>query len=261
MNLLAVSTWLPYPPDNGSRLRAYQLIRQLARRHTLTLLAFGEPRAPADLDALRALCGHVEVVPPTPLNGGRLGMRGLLSPVPRYFLQIDSVQMRSLVSAQVDRHDAAIALQVNAARYLSGCPGVPRVFEEVEVGTYRDAPPAETSPLRRIRRRVTWSKYGRFVRRLVGEFDRSTVVSRSRARPSHRDRLRPGPGGGRAQWGRRRRGAAAPHTGRRPADLPGFRHVLGEPRRRPLLRARGVSTRAARAPRRHLRRDGFDRRR
>jgi glycosyltransferase involved in cell wall biosynthesis len=177
MNLLVVSTWLPYPPDNGSRLRAYQLLRHLARRHTLTLLAFGEPGAPADLDTLRSLCAHLEVVPPTRLSGGRLRTRGLLSPVPRYFLQTESRQMRSLVAAHVDRHDAAIALQVHAARYLSGCPGVPRVFEEVEVGTYRDAPPAGTSPLGRARRRLTWWKYRRFVRGLVDEFDKSTVVS------------------------------------------------------------------------------------
>jgi glycosyltransferase involved in cell wall biosynthesis len=85
--------------------------------------------------------------------------------------------MRSLVAAHVNRHDAAMAIQVDAARYLSECPGVPRVFEEVEVGTYRDAPPAGASPLGRARRRLTWSKYGRFVRGLVDEFDRSTVVS------------------------------------------------------------------------------------
>jgi glycosyltransferase involved in cell wall biosynthesis len=177
MRLLVVSTWSPWPPDNGSRVRAYQLLRRLARRHILTLLAFGEPGSPEDRDALRAFCGHVEIVPPARLSGGRLRTRGLLSPVPRYFLQTDSAQMRSVVAAHVKRHDAALALQVDAARYLSGCPGVPRVFEEVEVGAYRDAPLTETSPLRRVRRRLTWSKYRRFVRGLVDECDRSTVVS------------------------------------------------------------------------------------
>ena len=177
MKLLVVSTWLPWPPDNGSRVRAYHLLRHLARKHAVTLLAFGVPRSPADLDVLRAFCGHVEVVQPTPLSGSRLGVRGLLSRVPRYFVQTDSAQMRSLVAAHVNQHDAAMALQVDAARYLTGCPGVPRVFEEVEVGSYRDGPPAGTSSLGRARRRLTWSKYRRFVRGLVDEFDRSTVVS------------------------------------------------------------------------------------
>lgn len=177
MNLLVVSTWLPYPPDNGSRLRAYQLLRRLSLRHRVTLLAFGVPRAQDDLGPLRACCERVEVVAPTPLNGGRLRARGLLSSVPRYFLETDSTRMRALVAGYAERHDAAIALQVNAALYLSGYPGVPRVFEEVEVGGYRDAPLAEPSAVRRARRRLTRWKYERFVRRLVDEFDRSTVVS------------------------------------------------------------------------------------
>jgi len=110
MNLLVVSTWLPYPPDNGSRVRAYQLLRHFGRRHTLTLLAFGESGSPADLDTVRSLCAHLEVVPPTRPSGGRLRTRGLLSPVPRYFLQTESAQMRALVAVHVNRHDAAMAL-------------------------------------------------------------------------------------------------------------------------------------------------------
>ena len=118
MELLVVSTWLPYPPDNGSRIRAYELLRHLARRHSVTLLSFGAPTLPDDLVALRSFCKHVEVVPPTPLRGGRLGMRGLLSPVPRYFVQTESARMGSLVAAHVLRHHAAMALQVTAALYL-----------------------------------------------------------------------------------------------------------------------------------------------
>ena len=177
MRLLVVSTWLPWPPDNGSRVRAYHLLQHLARKHAVTLLAFGRCGSPAELEPLRALCARLEVVPPRSLSGGRLRRRGLLSPVPRYFLQTDSAQMRALVAAHLDWHDAAMALQVDAARYLSGCPGVPRVFEEVEVGAYRDAPPSGAPPLGRARRRLTRWKYERFLRGLVGEFDWSTVVS------------------------------------------------------------------------------------
>lgn len=177
MELLVVSTWLPYPPDNGSRIRAYELLRHLARRHSVTLLSFGAPAPPDDLVALRSFCKHVEVVPPTPLRGGRLGMRGLLSPVPRYFVQTESARMGSLVAAHVLRHHAAMALQVNAALYLSRWQAIPRIFEEVEVGIYRDSPSQETSAAGRGRRRLTRWKSQRFFRGLVNRFDRSTVVS------------------------------------------------------------------------------------
>ena len=177
MELLVVSTWLPNPPDNGSRIRADELVRQLARRHSVTLLSFGAPTLPDGLVALRSLCRHVEVVPPTTLRGGRLGMRGLLSPVPRYFVQTESARMGSLVAAHVLRHHAAMALQVNAALYLSRWQAIPRIFEEVEVGIYRDAPSREASAAGRGRRRLTRWKSRRYFRGLVNRFDRSTVVS------------------------------------------------------------------------------------
>lgn len=40
MKLLFLSTWFPYPPDNGSKLRVYHLLRSLAERHEVTLLSF-----------------------------------------------------------------------------------------------------------------------------------------------------------------------------------------------------------------------------
>ena len=177
MKLLVVSTWLPYPPDDGSRVRAYHLLRHLARRHTVTLLSFGVPGSPDHLAALRSLYDHVEVVPPTRLNGNRLRKRGLLSPMPRYLVQTESARMKALVAAHVLQHDAAVSLQVNAAPYLAGWPEVPRIFEEVEVGVYRDACLQDTTVLRRWRRRLTCWKVQRFVRGLVNSFDRSTVVS------------------------------------------------------------------------------------
>jgi hypothetical protein len=42
MKLLAVSSWFPCPPDNGSKLRAFHLLSQLANHHDITLLSFAE---------------------------------------------------------------------------------------------------------------------------------------------------------------------------------------------------------------------------
>ncbi|MFO7691888.1 MAG: glycosyltransferase [Vicinamibacterales bacterium] len=177
MNLLVVSSWCPYPPDNGSRQRAWNLLRSLTRRHRVTLLAFGGTGPAQDLDGLQSCCAHVEIVPTSTPEGTHMRLRGLLSPVPRHFRQTESAPMRALVAAHLRRHDAAIALQVDAARYLAGCTGLPRVFEEVELGAYRDESLPRAPAFRRMRRRLTRWKYERFVRRLVDAFDGSTVVS------------------------------------------------------------------------------------
>jgi hypothetical protein len=38
MQILFLSNWFPYPPDNGSKLRIYGLLRGLAQKHAVTLL-------------------------------------------------------------------------------------------------------------------------------------------------------------------------------------------------------------------------------
>ena len=48
MKLLAVSAWFPDPPDNGSKLRAFHLLSQLANHHEITLLSFAESHADGD---------------------------------------------------------------------------------------------------------------------------------------------------------------------------------------------------------------------
>jgi len=40
MHILFLSTWFPYPPDNGSKIRVYHLLRAVARAHDVTLVSF-----------------------------------------------------------------------------------------------------------------------------------------------------------------------------------------------------------------------------
>jgi hypothetical protein len=62
LNLLVVSTWWPYPPDNGSRVRVFNLLRELSKRYRITLVAFGEPGVPEDAEPLRECCDKVEAI-------------------------------------------------------------------------------------------------------------------------------------------------------------------------------------------------------
>ena len=138
MRLLVLSTWWPDPPDNGSRMRAFHLLRGLGRRHTITLVAFGAPADPSACSAVGSVCERVIGLTEPCLAGGRLGLRGLLSPVPRYHAQTESPAMLAIARSLTPGHDAVIGLQISAARYLAELPSVPRVFEEVEVTAIRE---------------------------------------------------------------------------------------------------------------------------
>jgi glycosyltransferase involved in cell wall biosynthesis len=177
MRLLVLSSWWPCPPDNGSRLRAFHLLRRLSRRHEITLIAFGTPREPADIEPLHACCARVIAVEPTPVPASGLGPRGLLSPTPRSLVQTESPAMRAHARALAPAHDVAIGLQLGAARYLAETPGLPRIFEEVEVTAIRERWASAPHGAVRLRYGLTWWKARRFIRGVVRAMDRATVVS------------------------------------------------------------------------------------
>ena len=65
MKILILTPQLPYPPQQGTSLRNYHIIRGLAQRHEVTLLSFLEENQTADPAAiapLQALCHKIETV-------------------------------------------------------------------------------------------------------------------------------------------------------------------------------------------------------
>jgi glycosyltransferase involved in cell wall biosynthesis len=178
MKLLVVSSWFPYPPDNGSKARAFNLVSRLAERHTISLLSFAEEGEGDCQPALRALCRDVQIVPGNPFKPrAPLQSLELFSRTPRSYIQTYSTQMQALVDAAVPQHDAAVALQLGAALYLGKHRGFPRVFDEAEAGVLRDEYYSRPAGLKRIRRGLTWWKFTHFLRHLTRSFERTTVVS------------------------------------------------------------------------------------
>lgn len=178
MRLLAVSSWFPYPPDNGSRLRIFHLLEALAREHEVTLLTFGRDEGREQVGPLQRFCGAVHVVPAAAPT--RLGLSGLLSPVPRYYAQTLSPEMLARITAEAPSHDVAMGMSIRAAFHVvHASPAMPVLFEEVEVGAAMvpEAGAAAAPPWRRARHRLTWWKHRRFLRHLLGAVQGATVAS------------------------------------------------------------------------------------
>jgi len=72
--ILFLTPQLPYPPQQGTAIRNYNLIAQVAQRHEVHLLSFDtEEQAPVELGPLRDLCGSVQTVAvPRRSKGSRL---------------------------------------------------------------------------------------------------------------------------------------------------------------------------------------------
>ena len=193
MNLLVLSTWFPYPPDNGSRLRAFHLIRELAGRHRIRLVAGLQedvaPQVGGEIPkTLRELCEEVVPVPwrwyaagTAGGGGGGGGLRALLSLTPRSILETDNPRLRSVIDEQLGKPtDAVLVLQQGMAPFLPPAVTPPAVLDEVEVSGLDQAVAASRGRAR-LRHALTRWKAHRYWRSALRRFLAATAVSEAEA--------------------------------------------------------------------------------
>ena len=103
MKILILSTWFPYPPDQGSKIRAYHLIKGLAKDHDISLLSFEDaPIKPEWIDHMRQYCSRVEIVKRHPFEYSRAKtILGFFSLVPSHVVAGYSPEMAAAVGKSV----------------------------------------------------------------------------------------------------------------------------------------------------------------
>lgn len=136
MNILALSPILPDAPSDGDKLRLYHFLRELKKRHRITLLCFAD--APASLK------GIVDEVHTIPMPRGRQWLNAAstyLGAKPSNVTAYASGAMRDLVDATVARA---------ATRRVGGNPVQARPYDGVFCYRLRMAPYALRTRLPRV---------------------------------------------------------------------------------------------------------------
>jgi glycosyltransferase involved in cell wall biosynthesis len=185
MKLLFLSRWLPYPASNGSKLRIYNLLSQLARRghqiHLLTYYEAGEnPQAAAE--HMGQFCAKVECVPYKPFRPDNWRSRaGFLALKPRSVLATFQPEMARRVETAlvVGKAERLIASEIDMAEYglLARKYGVPAFLEELEISVLYEQFSKARSPKARARFALTWLKYTNYIRYLARHYPAISVVS------------------------------------------------------------------------------------
>lgn len=180
MKILFLSTWYPYPPDNGSKLRVLHLLRGLAQTHEVSLLSFAvEPGVARDAP-LRALCREIQVVPWKPYVPqswrATLGFWGL-TPRSLAATYVPEMAQRIRQAVAKERIDLVIASQLGTARYADCFQDCPALFEEVELGVIAEQAARASSLKQQLRHALTWAKHRRYLARTLRQFRACTVVS------------------------------------------------------------------------------------
>lgn len=181
LEILFLSRWFPYPPNNGSKLRIYNLLRGLADHHNVTLLSFADqPNITSNTCELQSLCQEVKIVPWMPFNpNSSRAYLGFLSLKPRAVIDTFSPEMKQcLVQTLAAKHyDLVIASQIDMAVYSEYFDHLPALFEEVEVGVLYEKFTQATSTKSRLRNGLTWAKHRRYLNTILENFQVCTVVS------------------------------------------------------------------------------------
>jgi len=196
MRILFLSQWYPYPPNNGSKLRIYNLLRGLARQHEVTLLSFADqPEVEPNAPEIQALCREVQVVPWKPFEAQSWRARlGFFSLTPRSVIDTFSPEMKQRIEQTLAArdYDLVIASELGAAGYGPYFQGLAALFEEVEVGVLYERFAHASSAWSRFRHGLTWAKQRRYLARLLRYFRACTVASEaerqlvSRAAPAYK---------------------------------------------------------------------------
>lgn len=185
MRILVVSEWFPAPPVAGAKIRAYNLVRQLARLGDLDLVAqvntLSAEQVSAGTAVLGKYCNSVQSVPGIPYRNSTWKVLGqLVDPVPAIVRYRQNRHLERLLTERLKlRYDAVVAT-------ISGYPSAtlmslvhrckhPLIADSLELGVLR---PKHGLPFfGRLRKGYSWWHLRRFTRRLLKEVDVVTVTS------------------------------------------------------------------------------------
>jgi glycosyltransferase involved in cell wall biosynthesis len=186
MRILCLSTWFPYPPDNGAKIRAYHLIRSLAASHAVTLVAFHPTRAGLDRRHLASelRLSDIRAVPADPFR--YVGMPQALkfcSPIPVAYwpsrLMRQAVAQAAAQGAASGPWNAIVSIQPHVGRCAAQIPSIPRILDVDTSLSFQmyERHLLQNRALPRLQAWVSLQKARRYESELFRSFHLCTVVS------------------------------------------------------------------------------------
>jgi polysaccharide biosynthesis protein PslH len=133
---------MPFPLDNGARIRAYHLLREMARYHTVHLVSGQQADSPATVPAeLATLCVSVTLVPWTWYDrGAKTGkwgeLRSLFTAKPRSVIENTNPKLTQAIADGIKKRnpDAIVVLAHPMDEYLPNLlPNVPLILPDIEL--------------------------------------------------------------------------------------------------------------------------------
>jgi glycosyltransferase involved in cell wall biosynthesis len=181
MKILFLSRWFPFPPDNGSKLRIFNLIKIAASQHEVDLISFTtEPITKERVEGLAPFCKKVQTVvyrdfKPTSFRS----ILGFFSLKPRFLLDTYSADFEGTINQFVKQkpYDLIVSSQIDLMPYMKLVKGVKKLYDEIELTMFSDARYNKDKAWQRLRSKLTWWKISHYIDRVFKQANGFSVVS------------------------------------------------------------------------------------
>lgn len=183
MKVLFLSAWFPYPPDNGSRIRVYNLMKALSREHEVFLISLLQDDSRREnAERLRDICEVVSLHESRWFSPkGVKSVLGFFSSRPRSAVCTYDRAVHQAVREAIGRvsPDVLVVSTLGVVEYVGRDCGVPMVLEEhnCEYAVLRRAADRIPGKLKRWRYALGWKKFARWEVKMCGSFDAVAMVS------------------------------------------------------------------------------------
>lgn len=196
MRILFLSRWYPFPANNGSKIRIYNLLKYLGQHHEVVLVSFNadtEPITQERLNGMLEFCKEVHVTPYRVFNPSSFkAITAFVNKKPRSLIDSYSLEMEAVIRKVVSQYtfDAVVVSQIDMTIYSKLLQNIPRILEEVEISIFYEQMLREEHPIKKMRKQLMWSKWVNYMRSVMLDYDGITVVSKPEVNPL--DRIIPG---------------------------------------------------------------------
>jgi sugar transferase (PEP-CTERM/EpsH1 system associated) len=197
VHILWIKTELLHPVDKGGRIRTYQMLRALRRRHRVTYLTLDDGAAAPDAAERAAeYCHELLRVPFAPPAKGSPAFfldlaRNVLSPLPYAVARYRSAALRAAIVERCRRGDVDVVVCDFLAPSLDVPDGlgVPTVLfqHNVEAMIWERHAQVAANPVKRLYMREQWRRMRRHERAECRRFDHVVAVSPQDAEVFRRD--------------------------------------------------------------------------
>lgn len=140
MNILFLTTKLPYPPDSGAKIRDFNLIKEISKRHNITLISFIQnEKENMNLEFLRPYCKSIEIVKEKgKVNLFISAIISLFTKKPFTIAKFYSFRMKQKIKTILNNNkfDLIHCSHLHMAQYIENIKNIPRILDEHNVEVF-----------------------------------------------------------------------------------------------------------------------------